>query len=322
MVSLIRQSDYENYDYRQFWQDSKRDYEDKSERLAVRKLFKSIDTEGKIFIDLGCGFARLFNEYRDFAKIILVDYSLNNIKNARDLITDFLNNDLEKLKNIYFIVADINNLPFKSKTADTILTIRVIHHLSEPIFFFKEVKRIIKNHGCFILEYANKRNLKNILKFLCGIIRQSPFNLTSLKIGDTILNFHPVYIKKMLQDNGFKILKQLSVSNFRLSALKKTIGLKFLLFLENIYQNLFSFAKTGPSIFLKTLYCEANGLKDSLNDSSDGVKKFVSFSDIREILICPCCKQDKLEFLKPGNIYCTSCRKNFKVDDNIYNFRI
>jgi len=60
MVSLIRQSDYENYDYRQFWQDSKRDYEDKSERLAVRKLFKSIDTEGKIFIDLGCGFARLF----------------------------------------------------------------------------------------------------------------------------------------------------------------------------------------------------------------------------------------------------------------------
>ncbi|MBM3711973.1 MAG: class I SAM-dependent methyltransferase, partial [Actinobacteria bacterium] len=229
MVGLIRQSDYENYDYRQFWQDNKRDYEDKSERLAVRKLLGRIETEGKIFIDLGCGFGRLFNEYRNFKKIILVDYSFSNIKNARDSITKFLNRDFKKLQDVYFIVADINNLPFKSEIADAVLTVPVIHHLLEPDIFFREVARIIKNGGCFILEYANKRNMKNILKFLSGIIRQSPFNSLPFKVGDTILNFHPAFIRQILESIGFEVLKEISVSNFRLAVLKKIAGLKFLL---------------------------------------------------------------------------------------------
>ena len=39
VVLELRRSDYETYDYREFWQDNKRQYEDYSERTAIRKLF-------------------------------------------------------------------------------------------------------------------------------------------------------------------------------------------------------------------------------------------------------------------------------------------
>ncbi len=76
---MIRKSDYENYDYREFWEDGSRLYEDSSERLAIRKLLRSVDKQGRTCIDLGCGYGRLFNEYMDLNNIILVDYSLKNL---------------------------------------------------------------------------------------------------------------------------------------------------------------------------------------------------------------------------------------------------
>lgn len=321
-MSLIRQSDYESYDYREFWQDNKRLYEDQSERLAVRKLLGKIDCSGKIFIDLGCGFGRLFNEYSGFEKIILVDYSLKNVENAKNIITNFLNQNPEKLNDVYFFVADINSLPFRSDSMDIVLTVRVIHHLLKPEVFFTEVNRVIKDRGYFVLEFANKKNLKNILRFFFGMLKQSPFNLTPFKIGDTILNFHPLFIRKLLEGNGFKVLKQISVSNFRLTFIKKIIVLKLLLFLENIYQNLFSFAELGPSIFYKANYLKDISQELFLDNANNKCNKRKIFSDIREILLCPSCRQDKLEFLNSGKIYCPICKRNFKIVNNIYNFKI
>ena len=250
---MIRQSDYENYDYRQFWEDNRRAYEDSAERSAIKKFFKGIGQEGKVFADLGCGFGRLFEEYENFERIIMVDYSLNNLRSARNMISEYLKKkkDLQALRKVFFIAADVNNLPLKSGLLDVCMTVRVIHHLSEPDAYFAEVSRVIKSEGIFILEFANKRNLKNILKFCTGRVRQSPFDCKPLQVGDTILDYHPVYIKSLLKKTGFKVLKQLSVSNLRLNYLKKHISLKILLFYENLYQNLFSFIDTGPSIFLK-----------------------------------------------------------------------
>ncbi len=55
----IRQSDYENYDYRQFWEEDKRLYEDGSERIAIRKFLKGGQRKNKLLVDLGCGYGRL-----------------------------------------------------------------------------------------------------------------------------------------------------------------------------------------------------------------------------------------------------------------------
>lgn len=250
---MIKQSDYENYDYRQFWQDDKRLYEDSAERIAIKKFIGPLEKNGRVFVDLGCGFGRLFTEYKDFERIILVDYSVNNLKNAKGAVAEYLNHDEALLKKVDFVAADVTSLPFKSNFADVAMTVRVIHHLDGVEKFFNEASRILKPGGYFLLEFANKRNIKNILKFLSGRLKLSPFDSRPLQIGATILDNHPKYIKAILKQNGFKILKQVSASNYRLGFLKRRINLKVLLFFEKVYQDVFSFIDTGPSIFLKTV---------------------------------------------------------------------
>ncbi|MBM3699910.1 MAG: class I SAM-dependent methyltransferase [Actinobacteria bacterium] len=315
---MIRKSDYENYDYRQFWQNGGRAYEDAAERIAIRKLFKGIRAEGKIFADLGCGYGRLFEEYASCRAAIMVDYSLNNLRNAKETIRAFLNNDEEKMSRIFFIAADVNNLPLKKHIIDAAVSVRVVHHLENPGKFFSEVSRILRPGGPFIVEFANKRNLKNILKFVFGRLKTSPFNKKPLQIGETILDYHPAYIISLLRKSGFKIIKKISASNFRISFLKKYLGLKTLLFFEKLYQHIFSFIDTGPSIFLKAFLnksIEKAGVSPYKDTDS------VLAADKLDFLICPSCDSDNLEIVKTAFISCTKCKKKYSIDDGIYVFK-
>ena len=52
---------------------------------------------------------------------------------------------IQKLSNILFISADATLLPNKGDSADTVLTVRVVHHLDKPEKYFDEVKRILKD---------------------------------------------------------------------------------------------------------------------------------------------------------------------------------
>ena len=247
----IRKSDYENYDYREFWEDDKRYYEDQSERIALRSMLKSVDPSNKLFIDIGCGYARLFNEYSKFQRVVLIDYSIKNLRNARERVSRFLSDDPEKLANVLFVSADATAIPIRDDSADTVLTVRVVHHLDRPEKYFDEVKRILKVGSLYLFEFANKRNLKNILRFMIGKMDTSPFGPVPSQIGETIRNYHPKEIYKKLKERDIRIEKIISVSNFRLSILKKIFGNKLLLFFENIYQKIFSFITWGPSIFIK-----------------------------------------------------------------------
>ncbi len=247
----IRKSDYESYDYQEFWEDDKRYYEDQSERMALRSMLKGVDPSNKLFIDIGCGYARLFNEYSKFQKVVLIDYSMKNLRNARDRISRFFSDNPEKLLNVLFVSADATAIPIRDDSADTVLTVRVVHHLDRPEKYFDEVKRILKVGSLYLFEFANKRNLKNILRFMIGKMDTSPFGPAPSQIGETIRNYHPKEIYRKLGERNIRIERIISVSNFRLGILKKIFGNKLLLFFENIYQKIFSFITWGPSIFIK-----------------------------------------------------------------------
>ncbi len=191
----IRKSDYENYDYREFWEDDKRYYEDQSERIALRSMLRGVDPSNKLFIDIGCGYARLFNEYSNFQRVVLIDYSIKNLRNARERISRFLSDDPDKLSNVLFVSADATAIPVQDDSADTVLTVRVVHHLNKPEKYFDEVKRILKDGSLYLFEFANKRNLKNILRFVIGKMDTSPFGPVPLQIGETIRNYHAFRMK-------------------------------------------------------------------------------------------------------------------------------
>ncbi len=344
----IRKSDYENYDYREFWEDDKRYYEDQSERIALRSMLKGVDPSNKLFIDIGCGYARLFNEYSKFQRVVLIDYSIKNLRNARERISLFLSDDPEKLSNVLFISADAAAIPIRDDSADTILTVRVVHHLDSPEKYFDEVKRVLKNGGLYLFEFANKRNLKNILRFMIGKMDTSPFGPVPSQIGETIRNYHPKEIYKKLKQRDIRIERIISVSNFRLGILKKIFGNKLLLFFENIYQKIFSFIAWGPSIFVKgylskdpssvnrdrsSYYGGGESLDisravspDSENTGSKEREQFFkvilgkNLSNFSDILICPSCRSKNLT-LSGDKMRCGGCKYQFPIDGNILDLK-
>ncbi len=318
----LRRSDYENYDYQEFWEDDKRYYEDRSERMALRKLLNSEDAEGKLFIDIGCGFGRLFNEYSRFSRVVMVDYSLNNLKNARMRVNKFLAGKGGRIPKVIYIAADATRLPFRDNAADTILTVRVIHHLEYPGKYFDEVNRILKYKGLYLLEFANKRNLKNILKFLLGRMRSSPFSLEPIQVGETIRNYHPEDIYSQLSERNIDIERIISVSNYRAGYLKKIFGNSLLLLFESIYQALFPRITLGPSIFLKARYRQDKGqdrgkpVKDiEIPSSPGGIAYFM------DILLCPGCGSQGLD-LKADEIICKDCGRSYGHQRSIIDLRL
>lgn len=334
----IRKSDYENYDYREFWEDDKRYYEDQSERIALRSMLKGVDPSNKLFVDIGCGYARLFNEYSKFQKVVLIDYSMKNLRNARERISRFLSDDPEKLSNVLFVSADATAIPIRDNSADTVLTVRVVHHLDRPEKYFDEVKRILKVGSLYLFEFANKRNLKNILRFMIGKMDTSPFSPAPLQIGETIRNYHPKEIYKKLGERDIRIEKIISVSNFRLGILKKIFGNKLLLFFENIYQKIFSFITWGPSIFIKGYLIKnasSGGRYPAEGNHEEGENRILSgsgdhpfkdlleqnFSNFSDILICPSCHNKNL-ILSGDKIRCGGCKHQFLIDGNILDLKV
>jgi len=79
-----------------------------------------------------------------------------------------------------------------------------------------------------------------------------PENLKTKRNATPFFNYHPNQIKTLLLSHDFKIIKSISVSNFRHPWLKKLIPLKLLLKMENLRQeiNLSQHFYLGPSIFV------------------------------------------------------------------------
>jgi len=309
----LRKSDYETYDYREFWQDNKRQYEDYSERIAIRKLLRNFKKKGTI-ADIGCGFGRLFNEYNDFDQVLMLDYSVNNLKNTMQSVDAFYlgNASAHKPANIYFIAADAENIPLKNEKLDMIISVRLMHHLNSTGNFINEASRILKKGSIFILEFANKRNLKNILKFILRRTGKSPFSPEPLYVGDTIRNYHPEEIMKEIKKSGLQISRSVSVSNFRVAFLKSKIKTSLLNKAENTAQNVFSFLKLGPSIFLEVFKAK----EDNAAVRSD-------FSVFSEIIMCPSCRDSESGLLfTQSEIICNKCGREFKIIDGIFDLRI
>jgi ubiquinone/menaquinone biosynthesis C-methylase UbiE len=241
---------YDTYDYPSYWLG--RDYEHESEIIAIKSLLSKIPKINKV-VEIGAGYGRLLPSYIYRAnKIILLDPSDKLLNIARKNI---------KLKKVSFIQSKIENVSNKinKSSIDLVILVRVLHHIKEIDNSFKEIYKILKPNGFLLLEYANKRHLKQTIKqFLKGNIT-FPIDIFSKDIRSKkniriktlpFINYHPDYISKLLHDNGFIIIEKKSVSNIRIPILKKYLKTSSLLFIEKYTQNIFSNLNIGPSIFL------------------------------------------------------------------------
>ena len=99
-------------------------------------------------------------------------------------------------------------------------------HMAGSALALSQVYRAMAPGGVFILEFANKHNLKAILRYMLGRQAWSPFTQDPIEFAALNFDFHPKAIWRDLRAAGFTVEKILTVSHFRVNALKRLIPLR------------------------------------------------------------------------------------------------
>jgi len=289
---------YEGSDYQtSFWDKGGREYEDRTESIALQRL---LPTSGRLLLELGAGAGRNTPRYRGFERIVLLDYSRTQLEQAQQR--------LGASDKYIYVAADVYRLPFVVGLFDAATMIRVLHHMADAPKALGQVKNVLGSGGIFILEFANKLNLKAILRFLFGRQSWNPFTLEPVEFVKLNFDFHPKAVRQWLTELGFAIEKTLTLSHFRMGVLKRIIPTGILVFLDSILQWTGAWIQVTPSVFMKA--------KLEAGDS-----RLVEMpASVIAIFKCPGCGYHPLED-KKSYLECSNCTKRWEVKSGIYDFR-
>lgn len=286
--------DYEGSDYQQsFWDQGGRAYEDAAEAVALRRL---LPKAGRLMLELGAGAGRNTPRYQNYERIVLLDYSRSQLELARQRLG-------ENPRHIY-VAADIYRLPFAAGLFDGATMIRTLHHMVNAPLVLSKVRQVLQPQAIFILEFANKQNLKAIFRYILGKQNWSPFTREPVEFTKLNFDFHPAVVRSWLQQSGFTVERQLTVSHFRADLFKRLVPFKLLVWLDSLAQLTGNLWQLSPSVFAR---CRAIG------DSQPG--------EPGTFFACPACGHAPLSDTPP-QITCPSCGAAYAVQDGIYDFRV
>ena len=170
-----------------------------------------------------------------------------------------------------YMVCTLRVLRTAISADDCATMIRVLHHFEDVPGVLASIRRLIGDGGTFVLEYANKRNLKSILRYAIGRQDWNPHTLEPIEFVELNYDFHPSYILRELHSVGFSTNEYIPVSWFRLGAVKSLVPDNVLVSLDNIMQK--TKWVVTPSVFTRNI--AGNSLEDNLN------------VDLHDIFACP-----------------------------------
>lgn len=284
--------DYEGSQYRtEFWENQGRDYEDQAERIAIKRL---MPLEGEKLLELGAGFGRLTNLFSGYDLVVLLDYSASQLEFARSRFGD---------DGFIYVAANIYSLPFAPAVFDGATLIRVIHHLRDCDAALMNIRKVMTRGGILLLEFANKQNLKSIIRWLLRKQYWNPFTPDPVEFVELNYDFHPRFINDALRNAGFMPGRKLTVSHFRMKLLKRLIPAKTLAFMDSLAQLTGDLWQLSPSIFVKN-----RAIGEDLSRPKDAFWR------------CPACGSYEM-FEETQQIRCDHCGKRWNITNGIYNFK-
>jgi SAM-dependent methyltransferase len=285
--------DYEGSDYQtRFWGTGGRDYEDRCEAIALKRL---LPKTGKLMLELGAGAGRNTLRYKGFERVVLLDYSRTQLQQAQER--------LGTSNRYIYVAADIYRLPFVDHLFEATTMIRTLHHMVDAPAALNQVRNILQPGGTLILEFANKRNLKAIIRYALKLQTWNPFELEPVEFAPLNFDFHPRAVLSWLDKLNFQIDKILSVSNFRIDLLKRSIPPDMLARLDSIFQWTGALWQVSPSVFLS-----------ATTDRMAQQAKAGSFFK------CPGCGHSPLEE-EHDQLTCSTCLRTWEKSKGIYDFR-
>jgi ubiquinone/menaquinone biosynthesis C-methylase UbiE len=289
---------YEGSDYQaSFWEQGGRVYEDQAEAYALRRL---LPPSGRLLLELGAGAGRNTPRYAGFERVILLDYSRTQLQQAQAR--------LGRSERYTYVAADIYRLPFVDGLFDAATMIRALHHMADAPAALRQVRRVLGTGAVFILEFANKQNLKAILRYLLRRQGWSPFTPEPVEFAALNFDFHPRAVRDWLSETGFEIESIRTVSHFRIGLLKRLFKARLLAGLDALFQPTGNWWQLTPSVFVRS----------RVNDGSGHPLPPV---DVLDWFQCPACRHSPLR-AERETLLCPACKQTYHCQDGIYDFRI
>jgi ubiquinone/menaquinone biosynthesis C-methylase UbiE len=285
--------DYDGSDYQStFWEKGGRDYEDQVEAVALQRL---LPKTGRLLLEVGAGAGRNTLRYRGFERIVLLDFSITQLQQARAR--------LGPGRRFIYVAADVYKLPFVPGLFDAATMIRTLHHMSDAPAAILQVRQVLTPQATFILEFANKRNIKAVARYLLRRQAWNPFTLEPIEFARLNYDFHPRAVRAWLESSGFSVQRQLTVSHFRIGLFKRLLPLALLVKMDSAAQLTGNWWQLTPSVFVKS---RAEG------DTPVAVEG--------QFFRCPRCSSSILNEVH-GELVCGSCEREWPIKDGIYQFR-
>lgn len=285
--------DYEGSDYQTtFWEQGGRSYEDRVEVVALRRL---LPASGKLLLEVGAGAGRNTLRYPGFERVVLLDYSRTQLRQAQER--------LGRSERYIYVAADVYRLPFVPGLFDTATMIRVLHHMAEAPRALSQIRQALQPGAVFILEFANKLNLKAIMRYLLRRQSWSPFSPEPVEFVALNFDFHPGKVREWLEKTNFHVERQLSVSHFRMDLFKRILPLNLLVGMDSLAQLTGNWWQLTPSVFVRA---RAVGEPASATPET--------------FFRCPGCEHFPLQE-NPEKLDCPACSRHWAIRDGIYDFR-
>jgi hypothetical protein len=233
----------------------------------------------------------LFSGYR---QVVLVDYSRSQLEFARQRYGD---------EGYLYVAADVYRLPFAPGVFDTAVMIRVLHHMAQPVAALEQVRGAMQEAGTFVLEFANKRNLKSIARWLLRRQKWNPFSRQPVEFAKLNFDFHPGQVRQALQMANFAPDRTLTVSHFRIGLLKHLVPNGLLVALDSLAQYTGGLWQLSPSVFIRS---QATGVDRSAPPGA--------------FWRCPECGSYALDETARG-LTCQGCGRKWDRINGVYDFK-
>jgi ubiquinone/menaquinone biosynthesis C-methylase UbiE len=289
--------DYEGSTYQTDFWTHERTYEDSVERMALQAM---VPPQGHRLIEIGAGFGRLVDLYAGYDQVILFDYSRSMLRQAQER---WGQSSPTGQPHYIYVAGDFNALPFVPGAFDTATMVRVIHHAPDASHVLRGINEILAPGGTFVLEFANKRNLKSVTRWLLRRQSWTPFDPDPYEFVELNFNFHPHWIQSQLELAGFAPQEQRSVSHFRLGVLKRAFPTHFLARLDGLLQSTGQWWQLTPSVFVKS--------KTTATDLP---------ANKNALFRCPICRDSNLA---PDStaLTCTNCGRAWSTANGLFDFK-
>lgn len=301
LVTDVPVIDYEGSHYKSdFWLGQGRGYEDATERRALNRL---LPAHGGRVAEIGAGFGRLADLYHGYEQVILFDYS-------RTLLQDAVGKWGHDPRFI-FVAGNIYQLPLATGVLDSLVMVRVMHHLADVSLALQQLARLLHSHSVAIIEYANKRNLKALLRWMSGRQQWSPLTPEPIEFVKLNFDFHPRWMQTRFADAQLRIHEQFAVSHFRVPALKQLVDAERLAQVDEWLFSAGGYYPLAPSVFVKAV------TKRVYPRPVIGTAP----TDVAKLFRCPICNAEAFTLLAPSQLSCGQCNRRYAQQNGIWDFK-